>query len=155
MRRLLTCLPLLAVAALVQSCATPSAQPEASYRVVNRTEIRLGAGRYGASEIVRRTFEQRDIEGWVTHSGQWAVEGVVNHTRFRCGTYEIGIQLGQGVSACSQPTWLMEPEYGTRERQCNSASMIHSGGGRLPLSREQVAQATCVRILVRCSGACG
>ena len=47
------------------------------------------------------------------------------------------------------------PEYGTRERHCNSASRIHSGGGSLPVTRKQVATANCVRVLVRCSGTCG
>jgi len=103
----------------------------------------------------RRSFDQRDNEGWISDDGRWSFTGLVEHTRFRCGTYEVGIQLGRGVSACAQPEWFNEPQYGTRERQCNSAPMIHTGGATLPVSREQVATANCVRVLIRCSGTCG
>ena len=144
------------IAAGLTGCASPSAQPESSYRSIGRTEVALGPAEPGLlNQGFRRRFQQRNIEGSVSDSGRWTIESVVEHSRLRCGTYEVGIQIGQGNPGCAQAVWFIEPQFGTRELQCNSASMIHAGGGTLAVSPEQVAEATCVRVLVRCSGVCG
>jgi hypothetical protein len=144
------------VIAALAGCATPPARPEGSYRTVQRTEIELGAAQPDVlDQGFRRPFRQRDVEGWISDSGRWDIETVVNHTHLRCGTYEVGIQLGRGNPGCAFAVWTSEPQFGTRELQCNSASMIHRGGGTLPVSPEQAAEATCLRVLVRCSGVCG
>jgi len=156
MSRSISVLIVLATAMLLVGCTKPTAQPESSYRIMQRTEIPLQPMvQPPEGQPFRRSFDQRDNEGWISDDGRWSVTGVVDHTHFRCGTYEVGIQLGRGVSACAQPEWFNEPQYGTRERQCNSASLIHTGGATLPVSREQVIAANCVRVLVRCSGTCG
>lgn len=156
MARLPAFLFLIATSAWLQACTTPTAKPEESYRVMSRTEVPMSlAVGIVAGQPFRRSFEQRDVKGSVNDAGRWTIENVVDHSRFRCGTYEVGIQLGRGISGCSQPQWFGEPRYGTRERHCNSASLIHSGGGNLPVTREQVATASCVRVVVRCSGTCG
>ena len=147
---------LLACTALLQACSAPSAKPEDSYRILSREAVALRpAAGVAAGQPFRREFEQRDIQGTVNDAGRWTIEDVVNHTRLLCGTYEVGVQLGRGASGCSQAQWYHEPEYGTRERHCNSASRIHAGGGTLPVTRQQVEAANCVRVLVRCSGTCG
>lgn len=142
--------------AMLQACSAPSAKPESSYRVMSREAVTLRAATgMTPGQPFRREFEQRDVQGTINDAGRWTIEDVVNHTRLLCGTYEVGIQLGRGASGCSRAEWYNEPEYGTRERHCNSASRIHAGGGTLPVTREQVAAANCVRVLVRCSGTCG
>lgn len=146
---------LLALAAL-QACSAPSAKPEDSYRVLSRETIPLQpAVRVVEGQPFRRNFEQFDTRGTINDSGRWTIEDVVNHSRLLCGTYEVGLQLGRGAAGCPQAEWFNEPEFGTRERHCNSASRIHAGGGSLPVTREQVESANCVRVLVRCSGTCG
>lgn len=156
MKPLSVVLILCVIGVSVQSCTAPTAQPEGSYRVLNRIAVPISPA-LGTSEgqPFRRQFEQRDVNGSINDTGRWTIENVVNHSHFRCGIYEVGIQLGRGTPGCSQPQWFGEPEYGTRERHCNSASRIHVGGGSLPVTREQVAEASCVRVLVRCSGICG
>lgn len=147
---------LLVLVIVLAACTQPTAKPESSYRIMQRTAVPLQPlARLPGDEPFRRSFDQRDNEGWISDDGRWSIKRVVEHTRFRCGTYEVGIQLGRGVSNCAQPEWFNEPQYGTRERQCNSASLIHTGGATLPVSREQVAAANCVRVVVRCSGTCG
>ena len=122
------------IALSLHACTAPTAKPEESYRVLNRVEVPLRVGVGAADDQpFRREFEQRDVKGSISDSGRWNIEKVVDHSRFRCGIYEVGIQLGSGTSTCSQPTWMNEPAYGTRERQCNSASKIHAGVGTLPI----------------------
>lgn len=156
MKRMVSFLLASMAALLLQSCTKPTAQPEGSYRVVGRLEVPMSPG-VGITEgqPFRRDFEQRDVKGSINDAGRWTIENVVDHSHFRCGIYEVGIQLGRGVAGCSQAEWFSAPEYGTRERHCNSASRIHSGGGSLPVTRKQVATGNCVRVLVRCSGTCG
>ena len=142
--------------ALLAACTAPTEQPEDSYRVVNRVDIELRPVQAMAEDqSFQRSFDQRDIEGSFTESGTWSIKGVVEHNRLRCGTYEMGLQIGSGAPACTAVKWLNDIQYRTRERQCNSASLLHSGGGDMALSREQLAGATCVRIVTRCSGTCG
>ncbi|MGI9329578.1 MAG: hypothetical protein ACR2QB_02595 [Gammaproteobacteria bacterium] len=147
-------LPVLLV--LLAACTAPTEQPADSYRVVNRVDIELRpAPAMVDDQPFQRSFEQRDIEGSFTESGAWSIKGVVEHNRLRCGTYEMGLQIGSGSPACTAVKWFNDIQYRTRERQCNSASLLHSGGGDLSLSREQLKDATCVRIVTRCAGTCG
>jgi hypothetical protein len=141
---------------LLAACTAPDEQPEDSYRVVNRVDIELRPmDERVEDQSFRRAFDQRDIEGSFTESGAWSIKGVAEHNRLRCGIYEMGLQIGTGAPACTAVKWLNDIQYRTRERQCNSASLLHSGGGNMSLSREQLASATCVRIVTRCSGTCG
>ncbi len=155
MRRLLRLVPLVASTIVLQACVTSPPQEEGSDRIVNRVDVILRPVAGGDdNQPFRRRFEQRNTEGWVGDAGNWSVEALVTHTRLRCSTYEIGIQLGRGNPDCIAVNWLTNAQYGTSERQCNSASMIHAGDGTLPVSREQVVTASCVRVLTRCTGAC-
>ena len=147
---------LAALAAVLLACASPEAEPEDDFRVLDRAEVPLDpAPALSPGQPFSRSFEQLNTRGSISDSGEWIIEQVVKHTRLRCGTYQVGVQLGRGEAACAQPVWLGEPQYGTQERHCNSAPRIHTGGGTLPVTREQVSSASCVRVWVRCSGACG
>ena len=146
----------LLISILLSACSAPTAQPEGSYRIVNRVDIDLRPVKeMDGDASFRRSFERRDIEGGFTESGAWTVKGVVPHTRLLCGIYEMGLQVGRGEPACTAVEWYSDIQFRTRERQCNSASILHSGRGTLPLSREQLINANCVRVVTRCSGSCG
>jgi len=155
MRRILRLVSLVAGTIVLQACATSPPQDEGNDRIVNRVDVILRPVAGGKdNQPFRRRFEQRNTEGWIGDAGSWSVEALVTHSRLRCGTYEIGLQLGRGNPDCTAVNWLTEVQYGTSERQCNSASMVHAGGGTLPVSREQVAVSSCVRVSTRCTGAC-
>lgn len=111
--------------------------------------------RTAAGEVERRSFEQFDVEGELSATGVWSIEGVVEHRGLRCATYEMGLQIGRGASACQAVEWYNAVQYGTRERHCNSASLVHKGSGTHELSRDQLISATCVRVVTRCSGPYG
>ena len=78
----------------------------------------------------------------------------VSHRRLRCGTYETGVQLGSGNPACSDVRWLTEVAFVARQRQCNSATRLHRGGGRFSEAAIRLEQASCLRLVVRCEGTC-
>jgi hypothetical protein len=86
--------------------------------------------------------------------GAWHMQREVHHGRLRCGSYETGIQIGRGAPACSAVEWLTDIEYVTRLRHCNSASRVHAGQGRFPGLADSLQDVSCVRIAVRCEGAC-
>jgi len=102
-------------------------------------------------EPSRWTFQDFNVSGWVDEHGLWSIRSEVSHGRIRCATYEVGIQLGQGLPACSNVKWLTNIEYVSRIPHCNSATRIHSGGGRF-LDSAAVEAANCARVVVRCEG---
>ena len=138
-------------------CVVPAPVTHADgSRIVRSSEVTLAAqSATGKAGSTRRDFRQRDMEGWINAAGEWHFSGLVSHGRLRCGVYEVGIQLGRGARGCLQTEWLTPSQFATRRRQCNSATVNHSGDGTLEVSPEQVGTATCVRVLVRCSGTCG
>ena len=102
-------------------------------------------------EPARWTFQDFNVAGWVDENGFWHTRSEVSHGRLRCATYEVGVQLGKGLPGCSNVRWLSDVEYASRVRHCNSATRIHSGGGRF-FDTSIVEAANCVRVLVRCEG---
>jgi len=142
---------------LLTGCAVDTPREDATTeagdspaRVVNLLELPLKPAA-GGSE---KTFSMGETRGSVAASGDWQVRTAVAHGQVRCATYEVGIQLGADPQGCIQPQWLAEPVYGTRQRQCNSATLIHNGGGNLPNTPPEFRRANCVRVVTRCSGAC-
>ena len=104
--------------------------------------------------ISHKTFQSSGVSGRVDSTGFWELRTLVSHGRLLCGVYEVGMQLGSGNQGCSEVRWLTDVEYVTRERQCNSAARIHTGGGRFQDARERFPILTCVRVVVRCEGNC-
>ena len=102
-------------------------------------------------EPSRWTFQDFNVSGWVDEQGLWSIRSEISHGRIRCAVYQVGIQLGKGVPACSNVSWLTHVEFASRVRHCNSATRIHTGGGRF-LERAAVEAANCARVLVRCEG---
>lgn len=124
-------------------------------RIVRQLDLPLSAsGPAAQGQASRRVFQTRSVQGSLEGTGDWAVTTEVTHTRVRCGTYETGVQIGRGDAACTRVDWLSDPDFRTRRTQCNSATLIHSGRGTVNLPQSVIQDANCVRVLVRCSGAC-
>ena len=58
------------------------------------------------------------------------------------------------LAARADVEWLSGVEYATRVRHCNSASRLHAGGGEFSDAANRYNEVSCVRVLVRCEGAC-
>lgn len=155
-RSLSLSLPLCLLGACVATDPQKSADgetPVASARIVRTTDVPLtGLSVKADGQLSNRTFETSGTSGWLDATGAWQIRSKVPHTRLRCGTYEVGMQLGRGDGGCSDVRWVTDVEYVTRERQCNSATQIHSGRGIISVA--QFETASCVRVVVRCAGTC-
>ncbi len=146
---------------LLASCAvdepreTASESRPAGYRIVNIVDVPLNPNpRSGADNGPTKGFQLRDTRGWIRESGAWNIRTAVTHRRLRCATYETGIQLGAGTGACADVRWLTNVDFGTRQTQCNSATVVHAGGGELAAMPDVFGASTCVRVVTRCEGAC-
>ena len=147
---------------LLVSCAVNDQQqpageenPPHQFRIVRQVELPVES----SAEIIngqsaRKTFHRQGVQGWLDETGAWRIEGEVHHGRLRCANYEMGIQLGRGNPACADVEWLTGVEYATRVRHCNSASRVHAGGGEFSDMANRFNEVSCVRVLVRCEGAC-
>lgn len=125
------------------------------YRIVNIVDVRLNpASRPVGEQVPTRNFQRGDTLGWIRETGAWNIRAAVTHPRLRCATYETGIQLGAGDRECSSVQWTTNVEFGTRRTQCNNATAVHTGGGKLAEARGVFDTSTCVRVVIRCTGAC-
>ena len=148
MYRSLSLAALIMIAGCTTDQTTSGDAAQTASRIVRQIDLPLIAG--GDA----KTFQSPAARGWIKGSGDWNLRTEVTHTRLRCATYESGIQIGRGNASCSKVEWLTGPEYRTRQTQCNGATRIHSGDGRIDLPRLATESANCVRVLVRCTGAC-
>jgi len=147
---------------LLASCAAnealdPAAEGQRpdSHRVVNQVDLPVAPSSNKATEQAAiKEFRRRDTRGSIQESGAWRMTLPVTHARLRCATYETGIQLGVGDPACSEVRWLTDLEVGTRQTQCNAATLIHSGGGESVAIKGALSTANCVRIVTQCDGPC-
>jgi hypothetical protein len=150
MQRFRTIVPLIIA---IAGCATGASTQTGVPRIASQVDMPLrpvASGSQGASW----TFNARGIRGTVQASGSWNISAEVRHDRLRCATYETGIRLGQGDASCKEVAWLTDVQFGTRMTQCNGATLIHSGGGKLNQGPAGVDSANCVGVVVRCTGAC-
>jgi hypothetical protein len=102
-----------------------------------------------------RVFAGNGISGSLQPSGDWRLRGEVTHPRLRCGTYRMGLEFGTGGTACEAVDWQTRPQLLRERVQCNNATLIHSGGGKLSLPPQRVGALNCVRVSLRCGGICG
>lgn len=124
--------------------------------IVKSMDIRLiEKTRFNKNEPLKKLFKDLEYEGWFNSEGEWNIKGTVAHGRLRCATYELGVQLGKGSPACLNIEWFTEISYGTRKEQCNSVTMTHSGGGQSEVFKSKIQEATCVKVVTRCTGTCG
>jgi hypothetical protein len=66
----------------------------------------------------------------------------------------MGIQIAKAGNASGLVDWSTPVQYGPERLQCNSATVVHSGGGQPAAFAQQTASANCVRVVVICSGSC-
>lgn len=126
-----------------------------TYRIVSILDVPLKlSSKPHTEQAVSKVFSQRETRGRILQTGAWNISSVVVHTRLRCGTYETGVQLGKGNPACSDVEWLTDIDYGTRRTHCNSAALVHTGGGEFANMTDLFEASTCVRVITRCEGAC-
>lgn len=153
MQRPLAIVPLVLTMGLVAGCATDGSTSANAPTIVTVLDspLRLAAPGSAAAD---RVFQVGAIRGSVQESGAWNIRAEVPHKPLRCATYETGIRLGKGDATCDKVEWLTDVQYGTKQVQCNGATMVHSGGGRFDLPQSATAPANCAQVVVRCTGAC-
>ena len=156
MWKLLPVCLLVACAANSQHPAASSANEPARERIVRQFVAPLASSTPAVpGQPSRNSFQRQGMEGWLYDTGAWHIRGEIQHGRLRCATYETGIQLGRGDRACSSPEWLTDVEYTTSLKHCNRATRLHEGGGRFTgLAAGDIEAVNCVRVQVRCEGAC-
>ena len=144
---------------LLTACASTSetgggTDSPADFRVVATRNLPLAPpSSLGQGQRVR-VYGSRNNGGNLTEEGFWSITKKVAHTRLLCATYETGVQFGRGDAACSNVNWLTDVDYVTRHKQCNSATMIHSGSGAVGDRKRVFDQSNCVRMVTRCRGRC-
>jgi len=120
---------------------------------VNKTDIRLiSEVRFNQKDALKKKFDDGNFSGWLSTDASWQIKGRVGHNRLLCATYELGVQLGKGAPACLNVKWIPGVYFGTRKNQCNSSTVLHTGGGEVPEFKTQLHQATCVRVVTNCFG---
>jgi len=130
-------------------------QTPGNYRIVSILDVPLNPpSKPDAEASLAKAFQHGEARGRVEETGTWNITRPVTHNRLRCATYETGIQLGEGNPACSHVRWLTNIEYGTRQTHCNSATRIHTGGGKFADINSTFGALTCVRVVTRCTGPC-
>ena len=126
-----------------------------TYRVVSTLDVPLKlSSKPDTEKAVSKEFSQGETRGRIQQAGAWNIRSAVVHTRLRCGTYETGIQLGKGNPTCTDVEWLTDIDYRTRQTHCNSAVLVHTGGGEFANMTDIFEASTCVRVVTRCEGAC-
>jgi hypothetical protein len=155
MYRLFTVMALM----LVTGCTTQdSTRPKTARnppRIIRQIDfpLRLG-GEAPQAKDGAKSFRSGATRGWIKHSGGWNLTTEVSHSRLRCATYESGIRIGHGDASCTTVKWLTDTAFATMRLQCNAATVIHTGGGRIKLPRSALESANCVQVVVRCTGGC-
>lgn len=142
--------------------------PAISAEKIQRYSVAVKPAPYTGG-VNRLEFKYGDFRGWLREDGFWEVEGLVSHNRLLCSTYQLGLRFGQGAPACVNVDWLSEPEYVSSHKQCNSATMMHKGGGRLDIgfidsdsgqtddeipAKMDIEKITCAQIHIKCTGRC-
>jgi hypothetical protein len=86
--------------------------------------------------------------------GEWNVEARVHHNGLLCADYSVGVRFGIGRPGCSNVAWLTDVTYVTNQRQCNNATVEHSGGDVQPRLEDSFTQISCAERVTRCVGLC-
>ena len=102
----------------------------------------------------RLEFSFGEIRVWLKDSGTWHIEGPVSHQGLLCATRQLGVRFGVGQPACTNMRWLSEFEFTDGQKQCNSATTWHTGGGELPALKSEFGRINCAERVIQCSGNC-
>lgn len=144
-------------AALLTGCATTEQSADdgaaaVAPRIVAQIDRPL---RPGSAADREREFQDGFVRGALSATGQWRLRGEIEHPRLRCATYQVGVRFGRGGGDCADADWQTDTAFAPSRMQCNNATVVHTGEGAVALSPEQLRALNCVRISVRCTGACG
>jgi hypothetical protein len=125
----------------------------------DHTHSAVAAARPGISESAGGTPDRLDFisfefRAWLRRTGEWHVEGDVDHRGLLCGDYEMGMRFGTGSPGCTNVEWLSEVRYVTLRKQCNDATLRHVGGDTQPDLAPRFDRVTCAERLIRCNGNC-
>lgn len=143
----------LLVCCLVSPASLLASSPDGA-KVRSETSLARRSSLNLPHEIPRLSFKFGEITAFVDEQGLASIEGPVKHTRFRCATYQLGLQLGEGKPGCTNVQWITEPVYFTSHKQCNSAVLIHSHAMKVVQFQQVFPTVSCARRLIRCTGVC-
>lgn len=125
-------------------------------RVIRQADLRLLPT---ATEPDVRAFTDGSIRGSLDvagdAAGDWRVRGQIDHPRLRCATYRMSLRFGSGDGACETVDWLTPALPLPGRKQCNNATLIHSGDGSVDITPDRLGALNCVRVTLQCTGACG
>ncbi|MDX1375889.1 MAG: hypothetical protein R3357_10025 [Burkholderiales bacterium] len=141
-----------ALAALLFLVAAESAA-QATYQRTTAPARPIGA----ASVVLKPQQLDFDFGGsraTLRPKGEWTIEGSVAHRGLLCGEYALGIRFGIGRPGCANVAWLTDVTYASARRQCNNATVEHSGGGVQPELAGSFGQVSCAERVIRCTGIC-
>jgi hypothetical protein len=108
-----------------------------------------------AGDATGRVFDGGFARGTLDDDGSWRLRGEITHSRLRCGRYRLGVRFGSGDASCTKVDWRTQLLTTPERRQCNAATLIHTGGGTLDLRADARRALNCARVVLRCAGACG
>jgi hypothetical protein len=138
------------LAAAAGALVVPAAALAEEGRITSQSTalVRPSADFSSDPRSARASFRAFDFDG------TWQVESKVVHPRLVCATYQVGLRFGVGNPGCTDVRWLSDVSYVTRERQCNQAEVVHSGGQTEPRLGAALRNITCAERVVRCTGNC-
>ena len=120
------------------------------YTALARKSIDFGSN--GLPEKLDFRFD--NATAWLRQNGDFGIEAEIKHGWLLCGDYQVGLRFGIGSPACTNVSWVTEPHYVTKRKQCNNAWMVHSGAGSEVDITDDFAQITCAQMLIKCTGKC-
>ena len=148
--------PLAAVIVPLAALLLFAAGESAAQATYNRTTAPARA--IGGGSVVLKPqqldFNFGGSKASLSPKGEWTIEGSVAHRGLLCGEYSLGIRFGIGRPGCSNVAWLTDVTYATAQRQCNNATLQHSGGDVQAELADSFAQITCAERVIRCTGIC-
>ena len=111
------------------------------------------------AENGKLTFRHGDTYVVLREDGTWGIEALVDHHRFLCSTYEVGVRFGEAYNGCINVAWLGDTEYVTSRKHCNNATRMHKGDSTIVMENEEndkidLKRLSCAQISIRCSGRC-
>ena len=120
------------------------------YSALARKSIDFGAG----ATPPKLDFKFDNATAWLRQNGDFAIEAEIRHGWLLCGDYQVGIRFGIGSPACTNVSWVTDPHYVSKRKQCNNAWMVHSGSATEVGINADFPQITCAQMLIKCTGKC-
>jgi len=120
------------------------------YSAIPNKPVNWGGG--GLPEKLEFQFD--NASAWLRQNGDFGLEAEVKHGWLLCGTYEVAVRFGIGKPACTNVSWVSEPNYMRSHKQCNNSWMVHSGQGSEPVVSDNFDNINCAQLVIKCTGKC-